>query len=217
MAGFRGVILQIEWQYNDGSPGESRAPDAIARMARAFGDVGLDVGWWGWVAPRGAAAWQRRLDQLDAAGVPAPSILVLDAEPDSGWGEDAAGRAASFGEVQHPAPLGVTSYGYLPSAVRGFDFCEVGLPQCYDPDGGPRRRPGFVSRCCSTWERGLPGVSIMPALGSNATAPDRMAELAREAAECRVAGAAWFALTGLRGARLRAAAAVEFNVEVSRG
>lgn len=214
-AGIRGVWVQIEWQADDGSPRRSRSPAEVRQIAEDFSRAGLLVGWWGWVAPAGAPAWQRRLDDLNAAGVPAPCALVIDAEPDAGWrGESAARAAAAFGEVVHPAPLGVTSYGQLPPAIRGFTFAEVGLPQCYDPRG--RTEPGFVRRCVESWEQGLPSAGILPVLGSNSTPATRMRQLADEAAELQPAGVAWFALTGLRGARLAAAAAAKAGVPHGR-
>ena len=216
-AGFRGVWVQIEWQADDGSPGRSRSPAEVRRIADDFSRAGLLVGWWGWVAPAGAPAWQRRLDELASAGVPVPCALVIDAEPDSGWrGESAAERAAaSYGAVVHPAPLAVTSYGLLPPAIRGFTFAEVGLPQCYD-QRSRRSAPGFVRRCVESWEQGLPSAGILPVLGSNSTAAPRMRQLAAEAADLQPAGVAWFALTGLRGARLAAAAAATAGVPHGR-
>ena len=216
-AGFRGVWVQIEWQADDGSPGRSRSPAEVRRIADDFSRAGLLVGWWGWVAPAGAPAWQRRLDELASAGVPVPCALVIDAEPDSGWrGESAAERAAaSYGAVVHPAPLAVTSYGLLPPAIRGFTFAEVGLPQCYD-QRSRRSAPGFVRRCVESWEQGLPSAGILPVLGSNSTAAPRMRQLAAEAAEIQPAGVSWFALTGLRGARLAAAAAATAGVPHGR-
>ena len=216
-AGFRGVWVQIEWQADDGTPGRSRSPAEVRRIADDFSRAGLLVGWWGWVAPAGAPAWQRRLDELASAGVPVPCALVIDAEPDSGWrGESAAERAAaSYGAVVHPAPLAVTSYGLLPPAIRGFTFAEVGLPQCYD-QRSRRSAPGFVRRCVESWEQGLPSAGILPVLGSNSTAAPRMRQLAAEAAEIQPAGVSWFALTGLRGARLAAAAAATAGVPHGR-
>ena len=216
-AGFRGVWVQIEWQADDGSPGRSRSPAEVRRIADDFSRAGLLVGWWGWVAPAGAPAWQRRLNELASAGVPVPCALVIDAEPDSGWrGESAAERAAaSYGAVVHPAPLAVTSYGLLPPAIRGFTFAEVGLPQCYD-QRSRRSAPGFVRRCVESWEQGLPSAGILPVLGSNSTAAPRMRQLAAEAAEIQPAGVSWFALTGLRGARLAAAAAATAGVPHGR-
>lgn len=203
-AGFRGVWVQIEWQGDDGSPGRSRSLEQLRRISEDFTADGLLVGWWGWVAPGGAPAWQRRLDSLRS--LPPPAVLVLDAEPDAGWrGEEMAREAAPFGAIEHPAPLGVTSYGGLPPAIRGFDFAEVGLPQCYD-QRSRKVAPGFVGRCMASWEAGLPSAGILPVLGSNSTKAPRMRELAGEAAALQPAGVAWFALTGLRGARLAAAA-----------
>lgn len=215
-AGFRGVWVQIEWQADDGTPGRSRSPAEVRRIADDFSRAGLLVGWWGWVAPAGAPAWQRRLDELASAGVPVPCALVIDAEPDSGWrGESAERAAASYGAVVHPAPLAVTSYGLLPPAIRGFTFAEVGLPQCYD-QRSRRSAPGFVRRCVESWEQGLPSAGILPVLGSNSTAAPRMRQLAAEAAEIQPAGVSWFALTGLRGARLAAAAAATAGVPHGR-
>lgn len=208
-AGFRGLLAQVEWQDDAGRSGESnRSPARVAAIAAACAEAGLEVGWWGWVAPSGAAAWQRRLDALAAGGAPPPRVLVLDAEPDSGWRGKAGARAAeAYGRVRHPAPLGVTSYGMMPEAMAGFGFCEVAMPQLYDPRG--RAAPGFVGRWLDTWRRGLPEVGLVPALGANSTAAPRMAEIAAQAAAEGSPGAAWFSLAGLRGARLAAAAASE--------
>ena len=57
-AGFRGVWVQIEWQGDDGSPGRSRSLEQLRRISEDFSAAGLLVGWWGWVAPAGAPAWQ---------------------------------------------------------------------------------------------------------------------------------------------------------------